>query len=368
MEPETLKEHFQAIFQERNENIKEYCIAQEEHKDEGKHLHAYLRLTKQLSITNQRFFDLTIEANNEDYNENENENEPEEDVTYHPNIQKVKNYAKVLNYVQKDNNFITNIPEKEFNNSWKQAVALAQSGDTTQAIKTIIENNPRDYLINGTKIKENLVNLSELNVTKYSKESFNVPPDVINWLNNYKNYYCLWLFGPSQIGKTSLALALFDNPLLVRHLDQLKSLKPEHDCIIFDDMNFIKQDREMAIALTDMEQPSGINVKHGMVVIPKGLPKIFCSNVHIWPTDYSSALRNRIAKVNLTEAKLYKAEIIISKPQLPKHMLLWEKNELISDKVCKRCNHNGPKCTICQTYQLCSDCGLCLACDKRGVL
>jgi len=39
-------------------NLKEYIIAQENHKDEGIHFHVYLRLKTPIKSRNVRFFDL----------------------------------------------------------------------------------------------------------------------------------------------------------------------------------------------------------------------------------------------------------------------------------------------------------------------
>ena len=60
------------------------CVsASEDHKStEGKHIHAYIELNKQIDTYDKRFFDIKFE-----------------NLTYHPNIQKPRNKVFVLKYV-----------------------------------------------------------------------------------------------------------------------------------------------------------------------------------------------------------------------------------------------------------------------------
>lgn len=77
-------------------NIEEYVVAQEEHKDEGKHLHCWLKLNKACNIKDQKKLDLILEG-----------------VPYHGKYEACKSNAKVLKYVTKDGNFISSKPLEE---------------------------------------------------------------------------------------------------------------------------------------------------------------------------------------------------------------------------------------------------------------
>ena len=107
------------------------------------------------------------------------------------------------------------------------------------------------------------------------------------------------LIGPTNIGKTWFALAHFKNPLLVRHLDDLKSLTHEHDGIVFDDFLALDLSRQCQIHISDMDLPSSINVKHSKVTIPARLPRIFTGNDHMFIVD--PAIDRRLNKYFVQE-------------------------------------------------------------------
>lgn len=68
----------------------DYIIAQEEHKEEGLHLHCYIEVDKPVDTLNARCYDLSLN-----------------DVVFHGNYQGVKSDEHVIKYVTKDGNFIS---------------------------------------------------------------------------------------------------------------------------------------------------------------------------------------------------------------------------------------------------------------------
>lgn len=85
--------------------------------------------------------------------------------------------------------------------------------------------------------------------------------------------------GPPDIGKTEWALAHFQNPMLVSERDQLLDYMPdEHDGIVFDDIDFTEDAREMNISLADQTMPRGIRCRYRTVTIPRGTKKFFVGN------------------------------------------------------------------------------------------
>lgn len=93
------------------------------------------------------------------------------------------------------------------------------------------------------------------------------------------NFHAIFLTGVTGTGKTRWALDQFASPLLVSHLEDLKSYRPDqHDGIVFDDMCFRDLKAQAAIHLTDWDMPRTINVKHGSVTLPANTRKIFTSN------------------------------------------------------------------------------------------
>lgn len=87
------------------------------------------------------------------------------------------------------------------------------------------------------------------------------------------------IWGPSGIGKTSFAKALFPNALFVSHIDDLRHFNSElYDAIIFDDMDFKHLPRSSQIHLVDFDDHRSIHVRYGVASIPAGTKKIFLTN------------------------------------------------------------------------------------------
>ena len=112
--------------------IQEYIIAQEDHKDGTKHLHAYIKLTCQKRC-NVDMLDIA----------------DEEGDTHHGNYQKCRNAYLVQKYCKKGGIFITNM---KFN-LLAQAVDLARSGDVKAAFTAVTEARPDMILTAGKRVK-----------------------------------------------------------------------------------------------------------------------------------------------------------------------------------------------------------------------
>lgn len=269
-------------------SVFEYIVAEEEHKDGTPHLHGYFNCDKRFNINNPHRLDL----------------EGPDGTKYHGNYQAVKNPARCKAYCKKGGKYITNMKFKLM----AEAIQLAQEGKAKEAFDKIIEARPDMILCNGAKVKANINMLAQDNVeTKLFdlSEFKNLPAKLKLWR---RNVHVLWFFGPTGTGKTELAKAHFVNPLLVRHAGQLKNLAG-HDGLVFDDFNVGHWPREAAIHLTDIENHSGINVKHGHVVIPAGMPRIFTSNTWIWPHDKTGAIKRRVFCVKCPD-KMYETDMI----------------------------------------------------------
>ncbi len=96
------------------------------------------------------------------------------------------------------------------------------------------------------------------------------------------------IFGDSSTGKTAFALAHFTNPLLVRHLDDLKSHVPRvHDGIVFDDMAFLHIPVESRIHLLDWDYDSSIHCRYANATIPARTPRVFTHNTgHVFTMQH----------------------------------------------------------------------------------
>lgn len=244
--------------------VKNYIVAQEQHKDGGKHIHAYILLEKKINCRDCKYFDFD---------------------GFHPSFEGCRSWTKVVKYVTKDGKYITNYDQETINKLISQntksgeihlqARNLARDGKWKEGLE-LLENpkTARDLSMHGDAIERNLRSLKKQKTEpRYSLDLFKV-----NFEWDRTKTLVLW--GPTNTGKTSLAKALLPNALFVRHKDALKEYKcGEYEGIIFDDMSFKHWPREAQIHLLDTDNVSQIDVKHSIAIIPEGTPRIITTNM-----------------------------------------------------------------------------------------
>jgi len=300
---EALLSHLQA----KLPPIQHYVIGEELHQDGATHYHAYLRLQRKCNIR---------AANHLDF------------MGCHPNIQSAHNPTASATYCRKEGSYIESPISGVGNHSPRRSrggaggeaggggdeprrerdrdrggrgdpgeyLELARGGDANGAIWTFAERYPMQYTINKPRVEANLRALAHANTDTepdFKRDDFNLVPLDFKW-DPTKS---LILSGPTGTGKTKFAQCLAGpRSIFVRHIDKLKEFA-EGQTIIFDDMNFSHWPRESVINLVDVGEESQINVKHSMVVIPKGTPKIFTTNLsfeEIFPLDPHNAIKRRV--------------------------------------------------------------------------
>lgn len=254
-------------------DIVKYIIAEELHENGDSHIHAYIKCEKPTDITNPHKLD--IEG-------------------IHGKYESCRNFHAVRNYCKKDNNYISNIDDFHPLDH-AQRVINAESYDKAMEI---VKTTPlaRDYLRDTAKYESSIARIHQTYTVATLRYRFKALQSVVRWK---RSKHSLWLYGPTGLGKTEFAKSLFSKPLFVTHIDKLKFLSKEHDGIIFDDMNFANWPDDLQIHIVDIQNDRDINVKHGMVTIPKGTPKVFTSNVRIF--HLSPAVRRRLRLVKITE-------------------------------------------------------------------
>lgn len=121
-----------------------------------------------------------------------------------------------------------------------------------------------------------------------------------------------WLVtGKPGTGKTQYALAHFEKPCLISHIDDLKNITDETDGLVFDDMSFRQYPAGSIIHLLDREVTRTIHARYFNAVIPANIPKIFTNNrddifvPEKGASDDEQAAINRRYKVLRVDAKLF---------------------------------------------------------------
>lgn len=218
---------------------------------------------------------------------------------------------QAVNYAQKTDHTTIESKLEEWGESTSQgkrndivdAMAAVSRGATQ---KEIAQTYPRIWLQyrNGLSEYRSLVQSNPVAI--YPLSQFIRPP-----LDLSKP---VLLFGGSGIGKTQYALAHFNKPLLVTHIDDLKKLE-DHDGIVFDDMSFRHWPAESIINLLQWETPASVHCRFINAHMPARMPRIFTTNdPDIFlpekpiSADHQYAIERRIQRIDLQYKLLFSRE------------------------------------------------------------
>ncbi|OMJ16184.1 Replication-associated protein, partial [Smittium culicis] len=273
-----------------------YIIAREKHSSGDPHIHVYLSRNAVKETRNPRFFDI---------------------MGFHGNYQVCRSSKSVQVYVVKDNDYITNIPDSEFPHKKTTSVQKYFAAATYEDALEVARNSNdlgRDYIRNSILFEKSTRNLKdrpvEENLEPFKDPSFRFihPRGIKNW---DRTKQALMLIGKSKTGNSSYALTLFNNPLVINSLEDLKRRTHKHDGLIFDEFNALKRnlDREQMIALTNIEFASTIYVKYRSVRIPRLLPRVFLTNVKIFYNDY--AITRQVKTIPVNSSLIVEKDVIL---------------------------------------------------------
>jgi len=245
--------------------------AQGEEGEAYDHTHAFFQWKKRLNTRNARYFDF---------------------VGVHPHIQTVR-----------DDHHATTIYESYHH---KAPLLLKQSPTGPQGAKDVIQRI-RDAQSLWEAVHVAGVEIKSVGDVKLLRDDVARPDDFqhgfpdANWSLELDNTSrVIYIYGPTNTGKTQWAVHCFENPLIVSHMDDLGRFNSsKHDGIVFDDMSFAHIPREAAIHLLDWDFERSLHIRYKCALIPKHTRKIFTSNKPFhesFPHDDTGAIKRRVSK------------------------------------------------------------------------
>jgi hypothetical protein len=252
------------------------------------HTHVLISFTKSFESRNSRCFDITHDG-----------------LAVHPNIKVVttNKHATTIYFVYHHKNPVRiwqseNTPPKPASaveKIIKQADSIFTAGEQLGIV-------PKSY--SDLQILWNAKRRRTDHNHKY--------PNTVWTLQHPHPIKVLYVWGPTNFGKTQWALAAFKYPLLVRHIEDLRDFDADrNDGIVFDDITFAHRPATEVIHMLDWDEASSIHARYANIILPAETPKIFCNNLppdRCFPAsdpETWAAIRRRIHKVIHIAAKTY---------------------------------------------------------------
>lgn len=280
----------------RQARVKRLIVGMEHHQDGNKHWHVTIEYDCKKDIRNERFFDIDGE---------------------HPNI---KTWDRAVTfeqwfynhwqYCKKEDPTPYIVGEEPMNNRKRKrdevfttALQMARIKGVSEAMSFLETNCPYDLVTKYEQIHRALVKIRNLSTQTQaparSASEFTALPILP------PNWHCLYLNGPTELGKTAWARSLLPQATVVSHRDQLRDCDFSHG-VIFDDFEVAHWPPTAVIHLLDWDEPRGLDIKHGHVIIPRHTRKIFTNNCAFerWVSkdateEQVAACRRRVDVINI---------------------------------------------------------------------
>ena len=175
-------------------SIAKGVVGQEHHQDGNKHLHAYVKLDKELFTRDCRYFDITWE-----------------DTVYHPNIKSAKHAQGSIKYCTKEDKEPLELGTMDYKQEIQAREAktkiLGKRLTSGESLLSVLEDGNEELIFKFKDI--------EANVQAYMNAKERAKPDCIDWLpntwdlalpledtNNKRRHYWFWTNVPDK-GKTT---------------------------------------------------------------------------------------------------------------------------------------------------------------------
>lgn len=245
-------------------------------------------------------------------------------INYHGNYKAVANLDKLINYIKKHGDFLTDLPthdnqypninpmnQKEFS---QHLLEYAEQHGIKKALNYFVETRPHEVLTKFKTLQSNLRNYFSfksnlLYVTpEFLTTDFNYPQEILDWFEYEKFTKTLVLIGPSGFGKTEAMITLLQDfyPILIPEINELANLDEDSNAILFDDVNWEKFSREQLLKIVESKRPTSIRILYQSVLLRPKIVKVIIANVDPFPNMEIDpnliGISRRIVKIFLKES------------------------------------------------------------------
>jgi len=280
----------ETVYYDINERypLKFYFIAEERHISGGRHIHCVFEFRYKVDSRDPSFLDIN-----------------DGNCQHHPNVQIIKkgqaHWDRCIEYSMKEDPLpFANI---ELKPTWGELFDKAQ--DAEHYLQLVKTHYPRDYALNYTRLvtmaRANYPILNVNTVYDFSLTwEISLPQELLSF--EPLPMKSVVVVGPAGCGKTTWAKLVAPKPcLFVRHLDSLAELLPNHQSIIFDDLEFGHLPNATQKFLVDMENLAEIHIRYRVAKIPSGTMRIFTGNTDPFSVEYRhrEAIDRRCTYINL---------------------------------------------------------------------
>lgn len=245
-------------------------VAVEQHADGEPHVHVIVRFGARVKTrSNARAFDY---------------------MGGHPNIQVPRRIKDVLEYLAKDGNYRDFGPVPTERNVHNELQDFARRGDRDAFDNCAMANRVSFQWAEHVWRRHGTTSNT---VTEAGRGTMCVQLQGLQFDTG-----SILIVGASGCGKSTWAKTVCPKPALwVTHMDDLKKLSNEHQCIIFDDMDFQHMPRTAQIHIVDQDDVRTIHCRHSTATIPARMPKIFTANQY--PFSRDEAIERRLKVYNI---------------------------------------------------------------------
>ena len=278
-----------AAFLRTKGTIKRMIVANETHEDGGRHVHALVEFDRRKDIR-PNFFDIGSEHPNIGIWSNRNQTYDSWFVNHWDYCTKEDLSPIIIGTrpsVQR---------KRKREETFKQAMELACTTSVDAGMQFLVDNCPYDAITKYMQIA------TAMHIIRSKKVCVHRPPRSLADFKNVppipEHWNALFFQGPTNLGKTQFAKAMLPEATVVSHRDQLRVCDFSKG-VIFDDFDCSHWPPAAVIHLLDWDEPRGIDVKHGHVIIPPCTRKIFTFNseLHNWaPREATNAQMDAIRR------------------------------------------------------------------------